>query len=104
MRFARTLVTVAVALAATIMTACGGNNTAATTANTTPPASNPPVTSPGNPGSTTTPPVSGAQSLDTAAVLAQARQTSETASPYAVNSGALTLTDTSDTTQAIKVN
>jgi hypothetical protein len=37
-------------------------------------------------------------------VLAQARQTSETTSPYPVNNGALTLTDTSDTTQPINVN
>jgi len=36
------------------------------------------------------------QGLDTARVLALAESTSETASPIAVNGGALTLTDTSD--------
>jgi hypothetical protein len=50
------------------------------------------------------PPMSSAQSLDTAQVLAQARQTSETSLPYQVNDGALTLTDTSESTTPISVN
>jgi hypothetical protein len=45
-----------------------------------------------------------AQSLDTAQVLAQARETSETSTPYPVNDGALTLNDTSDTSEPISVN
>lgn len=44
------------------------------------------------------------QSLDTAQVLSQARHTSETESPYAVNGGALVLTDASDTTEPIDIN
>jgi hypothetical protein len=43
------------------------------------------------------------QALDTAQVLAQARETSETADPYTVNDGALTLTDISDSTDPIIV-
>jgi hypothetical protein len=45
-----------------------------------------------------------AQSLDTAQVLAQAQQTSEIAFPHQINDGALTLTDTSETSQPISVN
>ena len=41
------------------------------------------------------------QSLDTAQLLEQARQRSESADPYAVNSGALTLTGTSDSTDPL---
>jgi hypothetical protein len=46
------------------------------------------------------PPPSMTQALDTAQVLAQARQTSETTYPYGVNSGAVVLTDTSDLTES----
>ncbi len=44
------------------------------------------------------------QQLDTAQVLALAQQTSEVSSPFQVNDGALTLTDTSDTSQAIVID
>ena len=44
------------------------------------------------------------QSLDTAQLLEQARRTSETADPFAVDGGALTLNDTSDTTDPLLVN
>ena len=44
------------------------------------------------------------QSLDTAKVLAQARHTSETSSPYPVNDDALVLTDTRDTTEPVSIN
>ena len=44
------------------------------------------------------------QSLDTAQVLAQARHTSESSSPYPVNDGALVLTDTSDTAEPMSIN
>lgn len=44
------------------------------------------------------------QLLDTAQVLAQARDTSETSSPYPVNDGALVLTDTSDTAEPMSIN
>ena len=55
-------------------------------------------------GSSGSPGSSGSQSLGTAQVLEQARQTTETGTPYAVNDGALTLTDTSDTSAPIGVN
>ena len=44
------------------------------------------------------------QQLDTAQVLALAQQTSEASSPFQVNGGALTLTDTSDSTQAFGID
>ncbi len=44
------------------------------------------------------------QSLDTAQVLALAQVQSETAVPFAVNGGALTLDDTSDATQPAMVS
>jgi hypothetical protein len=72
------------AIAAGSISACGGGDGQA--AATPPPAS---VTN---------------QSLDSAQVLAQARHTSETSSPYPVNDGALVLTDTSDTGEPISIN
>jgi hypothetical protein len=50
------------------------------------------------------PPQMHSQSLDTAQLLEQARRTSETADAYAVDGGALTLNDTSDSTDPIPVN
>jgi hypothetical protein len=50
--------------------------------------------------STTPPPPSTNQGLDTTQVLAQSRATSETSDPYAVNSGVVYFTDTLDTTDA----
>ncbi|HEV7610539.1 MAG TPA: hypothetical protein VGO37_01540 [Steroidobacteraceae bacterium] len=52
--------------------------------------------------STPTPPVT--QSLDTAQVLALARQTAETHNPLVVNGGALTLNDTSETSAPVAVD
>jgi hypothetical protein len=57
-----------------------------------------------NAPTTTSPPASTAQSLDTTQVLGLAKETSETASPFGVNDGALILTDTSETTEPIGVN
>lgn len=74
----------AAAIAAGSISACGGDN--GQTAAVPPPAR---VT---------------IQSLDTAQVLAQARHTSETSSPYSVNDGALVLTDTSDTAEPISIS
>jgi len=55
----------------------------------------------GGPAVSMTPPPPGTnQGLDTARVLAQSRQTSETSDPYAVNSGVVYFTDTLDTTDA----
>ncbi len=45
-----------------------------------------------------------AQELDTAQVLTLAQKTSEVSVPIQVDDGALTLTDTSETTAAISVN
>jgi hypothetical protein len=53
---------------------------------------------------TTTPPVSSTMALDTAQVLALAQVTSETSSPFSVNGGAFSLTDTSETSAPISVN
>jgi hypothetical protein len=50
------------------------------------------------------PPVSTFQSLDTEKLLAQARASSETGAPYAVDGGALTLTDTSDTSEPLGID
>ena len=56
----------------------------------------PPVTPPA-------PPPSTSQSLDTAQVLALAQHTSESDAPIAVNGGAVTLNDTSETSAPIPV-
>ena len=72
------------AIAAGSISACGGDNGQAAAA--------PPPAKVAN------------QSLDTAQVLAQARHTSETSSPYPVNDGALVLTDTSDTAEPMSIN
>jgi len=50
------------------------------------------------------PPPSTAQQLDTAQVLALAQKSSEVSTPMQVDDGALTLTDSSESTQAISVN
>jgi len=55
-------------------------------------------------GSSALPEPTGPQSLSTAQVLDQARHITETGSPYVVNDGGLTLTDTSDTSEPIGVN
>ena len=52
----------------------------------------------------TAPPLSSAQSLNTEKVLAQAQVTSETTAPFTVDAGALTLTDTSETSEPISIN
>ncbi len=56
-----------------------------------------------NPPATPPPPPSTSQSLDTAQVLALAQHTSETDAPTAVNGGALTINDTSETSVPIPV-
>lgn len=78
-------------VAAAALTACGGDGAA-------------PAMSIG--GVTTGPAAQApaAQAVDTAQALAQARHSSETASPYSVDGGALMLTDTADTTEALDIN
>jgi hypothetical protein len=44
------------------------------------------------------------QSLDTVQLLVLAKTSSETSSPFAVNNGAVTLIDTSDTTAAMAID
>ena len=70
------------AVAAASLSACGGGGAA---------------------GVATTPSVSGVttQSLDTAQVLTQAREASETGVPFAVNEGQLVLSDTSDVADSL---
>jgi hypothetical protein len=70
------------AICSTLISACGGDGGARV------------ATAPSVPNITT-------QSLDTAQVLAQARETSETSVPFPVNKGELVLTDTSDTTEPL---
>jgi hypothetical protein len=71
------------AVAAGVVAGCGGSN------GTPPPPSPPPTTG---------------QMLDTAAVLAQAKSASDETEPYAVNDGAVVLTDTSETTEPVMVD
>jgi hypothetical protein len=86
MKSTNVLVGATVLVTAAALTACGGGSSSS--------ASNPPP-------AIITP---SAQSLDTAGVLAQAQRTSEIAVPYQINDGALTLTDTSETSAPISVN
>lgn len=51
-----------------------------------------------------TPSPSVAQSLNTAQVLAQAREASETSTAYSVNDGVVVLSDTSDHTEPLAVD
>jgi hypothetical protein len=75
----------AAAIAAAALSACGDHNAQVSTPSTPP-----------------TMPTT--QQLDTAQVLALAQKTSEVSTPIVVDGGMLTLTDTSDTTDAISVN
>jgi hypothetical protein len=76
----------AAVLAAACLTACGsGHNGGSVFTPTQPP---PPQT----------------DQLDTAQVLAMAQRSSEISSPLNVDGGVLTITDTSDTAEAISVN
>lgn len=74
--------------AAGVMTACHNDNGGSST-------SPPPTTTP--------PPATSGMVLDTAQVLALAQVTSETSLPFAVDGGALTLNDTSETNAPISV-
>jgi hypothetical protein len=58
----------------------------------------------GSGGTAAAPPVSNSQSLNTEKVLAQAQVSSETTTPYSVDAGALTLTDTSETSEPISID
>jgi hypothetical protein len=73
-----------VGLAAGLVSGCGGGQ--------------------GQGAATTAAPVSTSQSLNTQKVLVQAQTPSETTTPYTVNAGALTLTDTSDTTEPLNID
>jgi hypothetical protein len=72
-------------LCAGLLAACGNSDH--------PNASLPPVPVPQTP-----------QALDTTQVLALAEKTSETGSPFAVNGGLITLTDTSETSSPVTVD
>lgn len=58
----------------------------------------------GDGASNPTPPPSTSLSLSTAQVLSLAEVTSETSTPTAVNNGALTLNDTSETSAPVNVD
>jgi hypothetical protein len=75
-----------------VAAACNDSHDGGSSASTTPPATS---------GSTTN--GSTSMALDTAQVLALAQTSSETSQPFAVVGGALTLTDTSDTSTPIYV-
>jgi hypothetical protein len=79
---ARTIIPLVGVVAGSLMSACGGGGSGTAPVSQTP----------------------QPQALDTTEVLAQARVTSETSEPYAVDDGALMLTDTSETSQPINVN
>ncbi|GAC1305674.1 MAG: hypothetical protein NVSMB10_09790 [Steroidobacteraceae bacterium] len=55
-------------------------------------------------GAAPPPPVATTKSLDTMAVLALAQQTSETAAPFTVNGGAVTIANTSETGNSLPIN
>jgi len=78
----RTIVTLGIgAITAATLAGCGGDN-----------------------GGTATLTPSPSVALDTAQVLAQAREASETSSAYSVIGGAVALTDTSDHTEPLAVD
>jgi hypothetical protein len=82
----KTLVLGAVGISAGLVAACGGNNGNGATTSAPPP-----------PGQTT-------QEANTAQVLGLAQETSEVSSPFAVNGGAFTITDSSETSSPVPVN
>jgi hypothetical protein len=84
----KTLVLGAVGISAGLVAACGGNNGNGGTTAVAPP---PP------PGQTT-------QEANTAQVLGLAQETSEVSSPFAVNGGAFTITDSSETSSPVPVS
>jgi len=79
----------AICAAPCMLAACGGNDNGSSNTSTTP---------------TPPPTTSNVMALDTAQVLALAQVTSETSTPFAVNGGALVLTDTSESGLPIGVN
>ncbi len=79
----KTTLCFAVGLCAGFLAACGNNN---------------------DHPNTSLPPVPIPQSLDTAKVLALAQQSSETASPFAVDGGLVTLSDTSETSSPVAID
>ena len=79
-----------VGLAAGLVSGCGGGDHGQTS-----------VGGMGSGGGSTMP---SSVSLSTGDVLTLAQKTSETASPYAVDGGALMLTDTSETSEPLSIN
>ena len=76
-----------------LLSSCGGGSTTANTGTGT--------TTGSSSGSGT--PTSTTQEVDTAQVLALARESSETSEPFAVDNGAFAFTDTSETSEPIAV-
>jgi len=86
----KVLILGAICTVTSLLAACGGNDNGSSNTSTTTP-----------PPTTTTPSGMG---LDTAQVLALAQVTSETSAPFAVDGGAVTLDDSSETSSPIAVN
>jgi hypothetical protein len=82
-------------LAGGLLASCGGGDDNGATGSGS-------TTTTGSTGSTT-PPVTS-QVVDTAQVLATARETSEMGEPFTVDGGAFSFNDTSETTDPIAVN
>jgi hypothetical protein len=80
------MVAISAILATVSLGACGGHGESVNNPNPPPP------------------PMSQQQILDTNGVLELAKKTSETSAPFAVNDGALQLTDTSETTDPVSLN
>jgi hypothetical protein len=84
------------ACAAVLMSGCDGSDSSGGSASSSAPSTATPPTS--------TTSTATAMSLDTAQILAQAREASETSEPYPVNDGAMTMTGTSDTSEPLAIN
>jgi hypothetical protein len=82
----------AAALAVLALSGCGGGGSNSSTASSS------------SSSSSSSGGMSSAQQLDSAQVLALAQKTSEVSSPFQVDDGALTLTDTSDSSAPIGVD
>jgi len=97
-RIAKTVTAFAVATAA--LSGCGGGDAGMNAGTSAPSAA---TSTPATPASAASA-APTMQSLDTAQVLEQARQSSETESPYPVDGGMLRITGTSDTAEPLGID
>jgi hypothetical protein len=94
----------AAVLAATLLTACGGDSHSSGSSVAGGSSSSGAGSSSSSSGASSSSSGATMQSLDTAQVLALAQVQSETTDPFAVDGGALTLDDTSDSTQPAMIS